>query len=176
MAALGYDRRIILYSNTYNLVGTMGRFSNLLAACRDHCRAFASEIYMTTGNVMSPRTRYCHWNLECFERSAAGLDTIAPGLNRRTITILGLSDNYNVPTRDDSLCETPDGLHAALFRQYARLHAGSHTSQQPGVGGYALADVPFPGFAGRQSACVERLNRWHGWPRAGGGAGAIDGG
>ena len=175
MAERGYDRRVILYSNTYNLVGTMGRFSELMGACRDHCRVFASEIYMTTGNVISPRTEHCHWNLECFERSANGLDTIAPGLNRRTITVLGLSERYNVPSRSDSLCDVPGGGHGALYRQYARLHAGARTSQQPGIGGYALAAVPFPDYAARQAACLERLNGWHGWPRAGGGAGAVDG-
>ena len=44
LAAAGLDRRVILYVNSYNLVGQLATFRQVLTTCRDHCRIVASEV------------------------------------------------------------------------------------------------------------------------------------
>ncbi|MCA9712056.1 MAG: hypothetical protein KDK70_39840, partial [Myxococcales bacterium] len=194
LAARGLDRRLVLFVNTYNLAGTLADYEDdplageledyrqVLTACRDHCRVLGSEIYMNTkrvlGEVTEGKDEHCHWDLGCFDATARELDHVAPGLNQRTITVLGLSSqnhDYTLQDHAASLCEGP-GIGGGLFRQYHRLHAGAYTRRQPGVGGYALTHVgaedraPDEGdavFRREQAECLERLNRWHGWPRAG---------
>jgi hypothetical protein len=172
LARRGYDRRVILAANSYNLVDLPGHFhgySDILTTCRDRCRVLASEAYITTRDMISPRNLPNNCPTQgavCLRRIASGLDSAVSGINGRTITLLGVSDDYNTPSRTDSLCDTPSGGHGSLYRQYAALHAGPFSRVQPGIGGYALADVG----AGRtlaQARCLNRLNQWR-FPRAGG--------
>lgn len=172
LARRGYDRRVILAANSYNLVDLPGHFhgySDILAACRDRCRVLASEVYVSTRDMLSPRNLPNNCPTQgavCFRRIASGLDSAVSGINGRTITLLGVSDTYNTPSRSDSLCDTPTGGHGSLYRQYAALHAGPFSRVQPGIGGYALADVD-GGRTLAQARCLNRLNQWR-FPRAGG--------
>jgi hypothetical protein len=172
LAAAGLDRRVILYVNSYNLVGQLGGFSQVLAACRDHCRVLASEIYLHTRHVFAPAAEspgHCNRSPGCFERIAAEMGAAAPGINHRSITVLAISDEFS-ENRADSLCERADGLAGGLYVQYARLHAGTLTRLQPGVGAYTPARVdrrlhPSWGPA-EQAACLRRLDGWLYWPDA----------
>lgn len=186
LAARGFDRRLILYVNTYNLdarlaaydddpmAGKLKDYRDVLTVCRDHCRVLASEMYMNTkrilGEVTLLKEKHCHWDLGCLDATARELDHVVPGLNQRTITVLGLAsenNEYTVSDHPHGLCEGP-GIGGGLFRQYHRLHAGAWTRRQPGVGGYALTHVGGDNVYRREQAkCLEKLNRWHGWPRAG---------
>jgi hypothetical protein len=172
LAAAGYDRRIILYVNSYNLVGQLAGFRQVIQACRERCRILASEVYLHTQHVFQPAADepgHCNRSPDCFERLAAEMGAVAPGINHRTVTVLAVSDEFN-QNRSDSLCERPGGLAGALHIQYARLHAGEHTRLQPGAGAYTPARVdrrlhPSWGPA-EQAACLRRLNGWSHWPDA----------
>ena len=172
LAAAGLDRRLILYVNSYNLVGQLHRFRQVLAACRDHCRIVASEVYLHTQHVFAPAAEspgHCTRSTGCFERIAAEMGAAAPGINHRSITVLAISDEFN-QGRIDSLCERAGGLAGGLYIQYGRLHAGSSTRLQPGVGAYTPARVdrrlhPSWGLA-EQAACLRRLDGWLYWPDA----------
>lgn len=172
LAAAGLDRRVILYVNSYNLVGQLGSFRGALAACRDHCRILASEVYLHTQHVFAPAAEspgHCNRSTACFERLAAEMGAAAPGINHRSITVLAISDEFN-QNRSDSLCTRAGGLAGGLYIQYGRLHAGSLTRLQPGVGAYTPARVdrrlhPAWGPA-EQAACLRRLDGWLYWPDA----------
>lgn len=172
LAAAGLDRRVILYVNSYNLVGQLAGFRQVLAACRDHCRALASEVYLHTEHVFAPAAEtpgHCTRSTDCFERLAAEMAAAAPGVNHRTVTVLAIGDEFT-GGRADSLCERPAGGAGALYLQYAHLHAGARTRLQPGVGAYTPARVdrrlhPAWGPA-EQAACLRRLDGWLGWPDA----------
>ncbi len=172
LAAAGLDRRVILFVNSYNLAGQLAAYRTVLAACRDHCRVLASEIYLHTAQVFVPAAEepgHCNRSTDCFERLAAEMGAAAPGINHRTITILAVSDEFT-QGRSDSLCERAGGLAGGLTIQYARLHSGTLTRLQPGVGAYTLARVdrrlhPSWGPA-EQSACLRRLDGWLYWPDA----------
>lgn len=172
LASAGLDRRVILYVNSYNLVGQLGGFRTALAACRDHCRVLASEIYLHTQHVFAPAAEspgHCTRSTACFERIAAEMGAAAPGINHRTVTVLAISDEFN-QGRSDSLCTGAGGLAGGLYIQYGRLHAGSLTRLQPGVGAYTPARVdrrlhPAWGPA-EQAACLRRLDGWLYWPDA----------
>jgi hypothetical protein len=172
LAAAGLDRRLILYVNSYNLAGQLHRFRQVLAACRDHCRIVASEVYLHTQHVFAAAAEspgHCNRSTDCFGRLAAEMGAAAPGINHRTITVLAISDEFN-QARADSLCERPGGLAGGLYMQYARLHAGALTGLQPGVGAYTPARVdrrlhPSWGPA-EQAACLRRLDGWSHWPDA----------
>ena len=88
----------------------------------------------------------------------------APNINYRTITVLGVSDEYNQGA-PDALC---DG--GALYKQYAALHASARTKLQPGVGAYTLARIERSNHtswgAVEHAACKRKLDGWTGWPRA----------
>ena len=172
LAAAGLDRRIILYVNSYNLRGQLAGFRQVLAACRDHCRAVASEVYLHTQHVFAPAAEepgHCNRSTACFEALAAEMGAAAPGVNHRTITVLAVSDEHS-QDRADSLCERAGGGPGALHLQYARLHAGTLTRLQPGVGAYTPARVdrrrhPSWGPA-EQADCLRRLDGWSSWPDA----------
>lgn len=172
LAAAGLDRRVILYLNSYNLAGQLASFSTVLAACRDHCRILASEVYLHTDQVFAPAGEapgHCNRSTDCFERLAAEMGAAVPGVNHRTVTILAIADEFN-QSRSDSLCERAGGLAGGLYIQYARLHAGTLTRLQPGVGAYTPARVdrrlhPSWGPA-EQAACLRRLDGWLYWPDA----------
>ena len=172
LAAAGLDRRVILYVNSYNLAGQLGSYRTVLAACRDHCRVLASEIYLHTAEVFVPAAEepgHCNRSTGCFERLAAEMGAAAPGINHRSITILAISDEFS-QSRSDSLCERPGGLAGGLYIQYARLHGGTITRLQPGVGAYTPARVdrrlhPSWGPA-EQADCLRRLDGWLYWPLA----------
>jgi hypothetical protein len=179
LADAGLDRRLILYVNSYNLVPdpaqperpSVGSFAQVLRACRDRCRIVASEIYLRTGFVFKPGAEtpgHCTRRTACFEELAKRFEQVAPGINRRTITILGLSDLYS-QSSPSALCAKPGGGAGALYLQYAALHQGALTRQQPGAGGYTLADVSNAGFSALdQARCLHDLNLWSAWPQAGG--------
>jgi hypothetical protein len=178
LAAAGFDRRIILFVNSYNLPGRFGEWSEVLRACRDHCRVLASEIYLSTGNVLRSHAGnavaespgHCTRSLDCLGGLARQLDEAAPGLASRMITVLGLSDPYNEGDSygTKALCGMP-GARGALYYQYARLHVDPTTRFQPGVGGYSLPDVRrelHPTWGPRaQADCLVSLDRWS-WPDA----------
>lgn len=172
LAAAGLDRRLILYVNSYNLAGQLHTFRQVLTACRDHCRIVASEIYLHTQHVFAPAAEspgHCTRSTGCFEQIAAEMGAAAPGINHRSITVLAISDEFS-QSRADSLCERAGGLAGGLHVQYARLHAGTLTRLQPGVGAYTPARVdrrlhPSWGPA-EQSACLRRLDGWSYWPDA----------
>ncbi|HEY8144009.1 MAG TPA: hypothetical protein VIG06_15090 [Kofleriaceae bacterium] len=172
LAAAGLDRRLILYVNSYNLIGQLHTFGQVLAACRDHCRIVASEVYLHTQHVFAPAAEspgHCNRSADCFERIAAEMGAAAPGINHRSITVLAISDELS-QSRSDSLCERAGGLAGGLYIQYARLHAGTLTRLQPGVGAYTPARVdrrlhPSWGPA-EQSDCLRRLDGWSYWPDA----------
>ncbi len=172
LAAAGLDRRLILYVNSYNLAGQLHTFSQVLGACRDHCRILASEIYLHTQHVFAPAAEspgHCNRSTACFERLAAEMGAAAPGINHRTVTVLAVSDEFS-QGRSDSLCERAGGLAGGLYLQYGRLHAGTLTGLQPGVGAYTPARVdrrlhPWWGPA-EQAACLRRLDGWLYWPDA----------
>ena len=172
LAAAGLDRRIILYVNSYNLAGQLHSFRQVLAACRDHCRILASEIYLHTQQVFAPAAEspgHCNRATGCFERIAAEMGAAAPGINHRSITVLAVSDEFS-QNRIDSLCERVGGQAGGLYIQYGRLHAGTLSRLQPGVGAYTPARVdrrlhPSWGPA-EQAACLRRLDGWLYWPDA----------
>jgi hypothetical protein len=172
LAAAGLDRRLILYVNSYNLTGQFRSFRQVLTACRDHCRILASEVYLHTQHVFAPAAEtpgHCNRSTDCFERLAIEMGTAAPGINHRAITVLAVSDEFN-QRRADSLCERPGGLAGGLHTQYARLHAGTITRLQPGVGAYTPARVDrrlhMAWGPAEQAACLRRLNGWAYWPAA----------
>jgi hypothetical protein len=175
LARRGYDRRVILYINSYNIV-TADRvrdYGQVLGVCRDHCRALASEVYIRTVHVMdAPRYDICHGNTDCFETALRRFENVAPGISSRTISILGLSTNgpdgpvhYDDPTHPYPLCEGP-GAGGALRRQYRAATVGPFGSLSPGIGAYTLAPVPHPGFSERQGECIMAENAGRAWPRA----------
>jgi hypothetical protein len=51
LAVDGYDKRVILYVNSYNMPQTFGSYGQILRACVSHCRAIGSEIYLSTSDV-----------------------------------------------------------------------------------------------------------------------------
>ena len=172
LAAAGLDRRVILYVNSYNLVGQLGSYRQVLAACRDHCRVLASEIYLHTQYVFAPAAEtpgHCTRSTDCFESIAAEMGAAAPGINHRSITVLAIADEFN-QNRIDSLCEREGGLAGGLYVQYGRLHSGTLTRLQPGVGVYTPARVDrrrHPAWGPReQAACLRRLDGWLYWPDA----------
>ena len=88
LAADGYDRRVILYVNLYNMPSTVGKYSEVLRACTRHCRAVGAEIYLSTSNVIRPRAEtpgHCTRNISCLEILAEKLEMAAPGINTLTV-------------------------------------------------------------------------------------------
>lgn len=171
LAATGLDRRIIFYVNSYNMVGTFRQYSRVLTAMRDHGRIVASEIYVTTKSIKAPATSApgrCLRSLACFESIADEMRAAVPGINYRTITVLGVSDEYTQGAAD-ALCDAPGGGHGMLYRQYAKLHQGASTKLQPGVGAYTLARIErtnHPAWGATDHvACKNRLDGWS-FPRA----------
>jgi len=167
LAAMGLDRRLIIYINSYNLAGILGQYSAVLATARDHARIIGSEIYVHTSDVEHARASpsgHCNRATSCFEQIAAEMGAAAPNINYRTVTVLGVSDEYNQGA-PDALCNG-----GALQDQYAALHAGAHTRLQPGVGAYTLARIErdqHPSWgAAEHAACKRRLDAWAAWPRA----------
>jgi hypothetical protein len=175
LARRGYDRRVILYVNSYNIV-TQDRvhdYGQVLRACRDHCRVLASEVYIRTQYVMdAPRYDVCNGNLDCFETALRRFENLAPGVSGRTISILGLSSSnadglvhYDDPAHPHPLCDGP-GDGGALRRQYLAATGGDFGRRSPGIGAYTLARVPHPSFSSPQGACLMTLNGERAWPRA----------
>ncbi len=120
LAARGFERRLILYLNAYNMARDrritrrapynqgFSEFSEVLTTCRDHCRVLAAEVYVSTGRVRGipgarPSPKRCNWNMGCFDRVAVQVDAVArcpdasveagtcSPLLGRTITVLGAS-------------------------------------------------------------------------------------
>lgn len=173
LAARGLDRRVILYVNSYNNAGRLAAFAEVLRACHRRCRVIASEVYMHIANVMRSRAGVyrpearptsCTFNLDCFERLAAEMDRVSPGINRRAITALRLDDAGYNGGRLDSLCKASTQLDGwgGLDHVYGRLHAGRYTRQQLGAGGYTPTRVGrHPGWGAiHQARCLRGLNRW----------------
>ncbi len=70
LAAAGFDRRVALYVNAYNLAGSLHLYQNALRACRDHCRVIALEIYVTVSDVFLAQRNspgHCEQSTACFE-------------------------------------------------------------------------------------------------------------
>jgi len=158
LAADGYDRRVILYVNLYNMPNTVDKYSEVLRACTRHCRVVGAEIYLSTSNVIQPRAEtpgHCTRNISCLETLAERLETAAPGINHLTVTVLGVSDVY-LQNSSRAFC----GAGASLQMQYAALHKGALTSQQPGVGWYSFHDVHWR--QAEHAACIAKLDS--GWP------------
>lgn len=172
LAALGLDRRVILYVNSYNNAGRLHRFGNVLRACHAHCRAVASEAYMHVANVLASAAGVvraqsdpaCTYNLSCLDRLAGEMDGVSPGINARAITVLRLDDAGYTGGRVDSLCESSSQLagRGGLDVLYGRLHAGTFTRQQRGAGGYTPWRVArHPGWGAiHQAGCLRALNAW----------------
>lgn len=172
LAALGLDRRVILYVNSYNNAGRLDRFGDVLRACHAHCRAIASEAYMHVANVLASAAGVvraqsdpqCTFNLSCLDRLAGEMDAVSPGINARAVTVLRLDDAGYTGGRLDSLCESSPQLEGrgGLDVVYGRLHAGAFTRQQRGAGGYTpwrVARHPSWG-AIHQAGCLRALNAW----------------
>ena len=178
LAAAGLDRRFILYVNSYNIPGRFDEWSEVLGACRDHCRVLASEIYLSSGNVfrshagnpLAETPGKCTRTLDCLGDLARQIDAAAPGVATRMITVVGLAEPYNEGATygTGALCEATKG-HGALYYQFAKLHADPTTHVQPGFGGYSLPDVRremHPSWGPMaQADCLVRLANWS-WPDA----------
>jgi hypothetical protein len=167
------------------MIGRFNDFSRTLVACRDHCRTLASEVYLGAGRVrteaakeangptQSSRTKKCQRGTVCFQEIALELETAAPGLNARSITVLGV-DNFYIGT---DYCGTASER-GAMYMEYAAIHSGAMTRQQMGVGVYNLGWLgtsrsPKPGdkylpFDTKEQAesasCIARMNSW--WKRS----------
>jgi hypothetical protein len=162
LAAEGLDRRIILYINAYNMLDTFDRYSDVLAACRDHCRILANEVYLTDNAVRvgtAPVAGKCVHDRSCISTLAYQIARAAPGAVRRMITVIAVAERWH-DYRDTALCAPGDG---ALYLQYAYLHSNSLVCRQPGVGGYSLTRNTVASYIARQSDCLERLDGWTDW-------------
>ncbi len=171
LAQAGFDRRVALYVNAYNLDGKLASYKEALRACRDHCRVIALEIYVTVADVFTPQPDQpgrCVGSTACFERLASQLEAVAPGAAGRAITILGTGDAWNQGSASAN-CTTPRGGHGALYDEYAELRAGKLTSKQPGVGAFSLGGATASGgFTPlAQAQCMHKLDGWP-WPHAAG--------
>ena len=168
LAQAGFDRRVVLYVNAYNLDGQLASFGQALRACRDHCRVIALEIYVPVSDVLSPQAEQpgrCTHSTGCFEKLATELEATAPGAAGRSITILGTSDAWNQGSASAN-CTAPGGGHGALYDQYAALHSGKLTSKQPGVGAYSLGGATAAGSFTplAQAQCLRALDAYSAWP------------
>jgi hypothetical protein len=86
------------------------------------------------------------------------METVAPGINEITVTVLGVSDVY-LQNRSDAFC----GSGGALQKQYEAVRKGRLTSRQPGIGWYSLAAATWQ--QQEHAQCLSRLNHWwHGLP------------
>jgi hypothetical protein len=65
------------------------------------------------------------------------VESVAPGLNARSITVLAVHDKYTGKSAD-ALCGTATARKGALYKQFALLNRGRCTDQQHGVGFYNL--------------------------------------
>ena len=129
--------------------------TNLKSPCADQVGA---EIYLSTSNVIQPRAEtpgHCTRNISCLEILADKLEAAAPGINHRTVSVLGVSDVY-LQNSSQAFC----GEKASLEMQYAALHKGALTSQQPGVGWYSFHAVQW--HQAEHAACLAKLDRE--WP------------
>jgi hypothetical protein len=174
----GLGRRVILYSNSYNMPGRFSQFRQVLQACAKGCRTFASEVYVAAWDVLKARPDrpgHCSHNVDCFQSLAAETERVAPGINARTITVIATHDQYTHRS-GLALCgsETRSG---ALASEYAALRAGQCTDQQHGVGFYSLTRSGQTEAASgitydlswqmRQASCIVAQNKeWspHGTP------------
>jgi hypothetical protein len=168
LAVPDLDRRLILYVNSYNMVGVMARYSDVLRASAAHCRILASEIYVSSSCARAERAgknakgqATCVNNATTFDAIAEEMGRAAPNSNYRTITVLGISDAY-VEKKADGYCQGESG--GALRHQYAKIHAGAHTSLQPGIGGYAPIHATWRTH--EEASCLRSLNAFAGWEDA----------
>jgi hypothetical protein len=138
-----HAKRIILMVNTYNMAGLrkneLPSFSTILRACRDHCRVLGAEVYLRASEAFAPgapSASTCDSGIRCVGFLAAKLDEVAPGLEGKTITILDVRGQGNLPGGDlGSYCWGPRG--GALRAEIAKVRE----LRQPGVGFYALTYV-----------------------------------
>lgn len=139
-------RRVILLVNSYNMSGPnfdeLAQFSKVLRACRDTCRVVGAEMYLGTGEAFgrgaatarTPREKGgCANGVDCMGYVVNKLERVAPGIRKRTITILGVSDDYKPARNEESYC----GGRGAIRAEMAKVRE----LRQPGVGTYSLASV-----------------------------------
>lgn len=149
--------KIILYVNSYNMKGDLHLFKEALSACAANCRILASEIYVhqsctdRSAEVLGADGKVaCENNLSTFEEIALEMRGVRAGINLRSITVLGVSDEYT--ESDAGLC----GPHGGLSLQYAKIRSGDGTRSQPGIGGYSPSHIGARKAAA--VACISRLN------------------
>lgn len=149
--------KIILYVNSYNMKGDLHLFKQALAACAKDCRVVASEIYLHQGCTLHHAPVKagngkiaCANNLSTLEEIALEMNHVRKGLNLRSITVLGVSDEYTQNAQ--GLC----GAKGGLALQYAALRNAAATRQQPGIGAYSPSHME----ARREAAvaCMAKLN------------------
>ncbi len=149
--------KIILYVNSYNMKGELSHFKQVLSACATSCRMIASEIYIhqsctqRDAPVKAGNGKVaCENNMSTFEELALEMRAVRGGINLRTITVLGVSDEYT--ENADGLC----GPNGGLALQYAKLRGSDGTRSQPGIGAYTPARMDARKEAA--VACISRLN------------------
>lgn len=139
-------RRVILFVNSYNMSGPnfdeLAQFGKVLRACRDTCRVIGAEMYLGTGESFGPGAATarsarakggCANGVDCMGYVVNKLERVAPGIRERTITILGVSDDYKPARNEESYC----GGRGAIRAEMAKVRE----LRQPGVGTYSLASV-----------------------------------
>ncbi|MBS2012831.1 MAG: hypothetical protein JST00_08095 [Deltaproteobacteria bacterium] len=173
-----YRRRVVLMVNTYNMAGTarnaLASYSTVLRACRDHCRVAAAEVYLAAREAFAPgapSATTCDSGIRCIGYLANALDDIAPGIAKKTITILDVRGQGNLPGRSPgSYCWGDGG--GALRAEIAKVRELG----QPGVGFYALTYVAadldgpaeratFDATVKKFAGCTRALLAERAWPR-----------
>lgn len=164
LARRGLDRRILFWLNPSTTeiwrnpadapTGALGEYRALLAACRDHSRAFIFETYPQNTDVVCAATRsHCittstvvgsEDTARYFEWLATRASNAAAGINNTALSGLGLANLDRLRYLDLPRCDlaplrgscTESPGRGGLFRQFAALHAGAHSNNQRGVAFY----------------------------------------
>lgn len=132
--------RVILYANSYNMAGSKTnlfmQWKTVLSATRDHGRALASQVYLATTEAFAagaPTATTCASGTACYTVLSDAIDAAAPGLAKKTISVIDTRGTNLKASRADSYC----GGQGALASQLAL----ARKLGQPGVGTYALTYV-----------------------------------
>jgi hypothetical protein len=160
-------RRMIVYFNSYNLnvklnhpdpkvKDRLARYRSVIRAASKHGRIIASEIYNLNRSHL-------------IDELAARFEQLAPGSNRRLITVIGVSPKYKIfsQTHAESVVSTA---------RWIRKGACPLTRRQPGFGGYSLTHMgklPAHMRVGQATALRGAMSDYP-WPQAGMGEGPRD--
>ncbi len=168
-----HSDKVILYGASYAMAGskTNGfmQFKTALNACREHCHAFASEVYLSTAEAFPPYVGRataggCANGLRCHGFLVKKLvEAGGKGLRDKIISVIEVRSNNKPAGNAKSYCAP----HAsgALRREMAKASALG----QRGVGTYALtyaaSDLKagaFDAATGRFASCFRDAARYFG--------------